>query len=239
MDRHLGNRLLIGHCSIALVIVLSAVTALVALGSTIRRAERTREIEARLALVRELRADARELAQSARRFLLSGNSQDRQRVFAIDAELRRERDALRARSSYPAGWVADLAEYSATLTTAMSRATDDIETVAHFEDELMRVRNALEVTLDGIVAGERAKLGDLQSSTAFVRRAQWALAGASLLGLVLVVVMGVYVFRLHARRLYSSSLAPGGSGTPPFTSDSSPDSLDSLADPSVEPTHLR
>lgn len=205
MDRHLGNRILIGHASIALVIVLSAVTALVALGSTVRRAERTREIEARLMLVRHLRSDARELAASARRYLLSGNSQDRQRVFAIDEELRKTRDALRAQATYPAGWVADLDEYSATLTTAMSRTAHDIATIAHFENELLRVRNALEVALDSIVAGEHARISTLQSSTTLARRAQWALAVVSTLGLALVVVSGIAAFRLLVRRAHTPS----------------------------------
>lgn len=205
MDRQLGNRILIGHASIALVIVLGAVTALVALESTIRRAERTREIEARLTLVRELRADARELARSARRYLLSGNSQDRQRVFAIDEDLRAKRDALRSRSTYSPGWVADLDEYSATLTTAMSRTTDDIATIAHFEDELLRVRNALDSALDSIVAGERARRTTLQASTTLARRAQWVLALVSTLGLALVVITGVGAFRLLARRPHTSN----------------------------------
>jgi CHASE3 domain sensor protein len=205
LDRQLGNRILIGHASIALVIVLSAVTALVALGSTVRRAERTREIEARLTLLRDLRADARELAASARRYLLSGNAQDRQRVFAIDAELRSERDALRAQSSYPPGWVADLDEYSATLTTAMSRTADDVATIAHFEDELLRVHNALDLALDSIVARERAHLDKLQSSTTLARRAQWALAVVSALGLALVVLTGLAAFRLLVRRAQTAS----------------------------------
>ncbi len=199
MDRRLRNRFVVGHVAIAIVIALSAATALVALGSTVERAEQTSEIDQRLAAIRDLRADARTLALSARRYLLSNKAEDRDRVFAANDRLSRARDVLRARSTYSPGWLADLSEYSATLLTAMSRNTDDLATVAHFEDELQRVRGALELSLDVIVRRERAQLANQHSSVTLARRAQWALVIASVLGLALVIILAVSTVRLSTR----------------------------------------
>ena len=195
MDRHVRNRLVIGHAAIALVLILGAATTFVALEAAVRRDDRTAAVEQRLALIRDLRADTRALAISARRYLLSGDWKDRDHVFAVNDQVSKRRNALRARSAYPAGWTADLGEYTATLTTAMSRNTDDIATVAHFEDELQRVRNALDITLDSIVARERSELASQKSMT-LARRAQWASVVASVLGLALLLATGVSVFRL-------------------------------------------
>lgn len=222
VDRRFRNRLVIGHVAIALVIVLSAATAAVALGSTVERAKETSEIEQRLAGIRDVRTDARALSLAARKYLLTNKPEDRTRVFGANDRLSRSRDTLRARSAYAPGWLADLSEYSATLLTAMSRSTDDIATVAHFEDELQRVRSALDLTLDGIVRNERAQLAKHQSSVTLAHRAQWALVVASILGVTLVIVLAVSTLRL---------------ATQPRSTDGGPTEL--VPPVSLEPTHLR
>jgi signal transduction histidine kinase len=185
VEQTLRKRLLLGHASIVLVIVLSTATALVALRSTIRQTERTSEIDRRIALIDHLRSDARELARSARRFLLTGDGKEQQRVLAIEAEMNQERTGIAKREqalddgldNYIGAVVRNLGNDRADLGTALAR----------FEDDLIRARGSLSVAFDGVIARERAKLDASRSSQRLARGAQLALVIAAALGVLLTI----------------------------------------------------
>jgi signal transduction histidine kinase len=185
VDRSFLKRLVLGHASIVVVIVLCTTTALLTLRSTIRQAERTIEIDQRLELFSHLRSDARELARSARRYLLTGDPKEQQRVFAIEREMKpvRERLGIQARRLEPR-----LADYIATVSRSM--AADRAEpsaALAGFEDVLIQVRGPLSATFDQLIAREQASREASPSSQRLAHGAQWALLAAAALGMLLTV----------------------------------------------------
>lgn len=193
MDRAFRKRLVVVHVAIALVIALSAATAVLALRTTRDQAARSKEIDERIALLDRLRAETRELAHSARRYLLTGDGKEHQRVLAIVHAMKKHRDQLQARATLAKGAVleADLEEYIAALINATStedgEKDDAIVRLARFEERLMRIRNPLAMTFDEIVTQERASREALRSAQSLARGAQWAVLVASILGVVLAI----------------------------------------------------
>lgn len=203
MDRAFRRRLVLVHVSLVLVIALGAATALLALRSTHEQATQSREIDHRLALLDHLRAETRELALSARRFVLSGDLKEQQRVLAIVHEMKAERDKLQARATLAKGAVleADLEEYVAALMHAMTVDDEDaLARLARFEDELARIRNPLVMTFDEIVSHEQSRRDALRSAQTLARGAQWAVLIASILGIVLAIGAVMVVLRKLSSR---------------------------------------
>jgi signal transduction histidine kinase len=185
VEQTFRKRLLLGHASIVLVIVLSTTTALITLRSTIHQTERTSEIDRRIVLIDHLRGDARELARSARRFLLTGDLKEQQRVLAIEGEMNQER--TRGANREPA-LDDSLDDYIAAVVNSLSNdRADPGAALARFEDDLIRARGPLTLAFDSIIARERAKLDASRSSQQLARGAQWALVIAAGLGVLLTI----------------------------------------------------
>ncbi len=185
MERIFRKRLLLGHASIVLVIVLSTVTAFVALRSMIARTEQTTTISQRIAALDDLRADAREIVRSARRFLLSGDYGEQQRVVAIEAEMRQKRVPLVAHDKHLDD---TLDGYTGLVLASLTRSrAEPAAMLAQFEDDLMRVRGPLSTAFDDAITRERAKHDASRSSQRLARGAQWALIVAAALGVLLTI----------------------------------------------------
>ena len=74
MEPSFVRRLFVGQTSVVLVLVLSTLTAVIALRGVIRQTEQTAAIDHRLALLDKLERDTRELAVSGRSQLLTGGA---------------------------------------------------------------------------------------------------------------------------------------------------------------------
>jgi signal transduction histidine kinase len=196
VEHAFGKRLVLGHLSIVAVILLSTAAALIALGSTIRQTERTSEIDQRLARIEKLRSDVRELARSARRYLLTGERTEQQRVLAIEGEMNKERSR-----SHGSAFDDQLDAYVSTVVRAMAdERRDPGAALASFEDDLMRVRGPLSTLFDEIVARERGQLDASRSSQRLARTAQWALLIAAALGVLLTIGSTLVVARALRRQ---------------------------------------
>lgn len=181
---------MLASVAVIVVIALMAATAIVALRSTRHQLDLSREIDHRLAIVDHLRSETRALALSARRFILSGDLKEQQRVLSIVYAMKGEREQLDARRTLDKGAIleADLEEYIAALKHAMSFDDDDpIVRLSRFEDELVRIRSPLSSTFDEIISRERAKGDALRSAQTLARSAQWAVLLAGILGAMLVI----------------------------------------------------
>jgi len=185
VDRTFLKRLTVGHAAIVVVIVLSTTTALLALRATMRQTERTSEIDRRLALVDHLRSDARELARSARRYLLTGDLKEQQRVFAIESEMDGERLRLGPRARQLDSL---LDNYVAAVVRNMTvDRTDAGAALATFEDALIAARSPLSSTFDEIIEREHKLREASRSSQWWARGAQWTLLVAAALAVLLTV----------------------------------------------------
>ena len=190
VERTFRTRLILANAGVILVLTLMALAALFALRTTGQRVAEARQIDHRIALLDDIRGDAREIAVSARRYILSGELEEQQRVVAIVHEMRAERRRLAARTTLAKGaeLEADLEEYIASLTNAMYlEDADPIVRLSRFEDELARVRPSLTSTFNEVIARERARREALRSGHALARIAQWAVGIACALGIVLVI----------------------------------------------------
>jgi signal transduction histidine kinase len=212
VNRAFPRRLLLANGAVLVVITLVAVTALAALRSTGQQLEQARQIDHRLMLLDRLRNDSRELGLSARRYMLTGDLKEQQRVLAIVHEMKKQRAELDARTSLAKGGEleADLDEYIASLTNAMSFDDDDpIARLSRFEDALERARNPLSLTFGAIMSRERERREDLRSAHSLARGAQWAVLIASALGALLLIGGSLSVLR----QLRSVSGGPFVSGS--------------------------
>ncbi|HEU0030319.1 MAG TPA: HAMP domain-containing sensor histidine kinase [Kofleriaceae bacterium] len=196
------SRLIAACSAIALVIVLGTTAAFVALRSMVRHAERGVATSQRLVTIEQLRADARELARSARRYLISGDGKERQRVFAIERQMKL--DGAQIRSDEPALDRA-LDRYTSAVVRAFENPSGDTaRALARFEDELARARAPLAEVFETVVGEQQqSDVGRAASTRRFGIVAQAALATATVLALALVFGVGVAVrrgARAHARQ---------------------------------------
>lgn len=213
MEPSFRKRLILGQVSISIVIMLSTAAAFIALGSTARQAERTKEIDRRLDVLGRIHDDARSLARSARRYLLTGDFKEQQRVYALEDEMKTLRDRIaKPRGDQSTALDRSLDEYTTAVIFAMSNNRDDLaKTIAHFEDELARVRNQLGTTLEDVIARERAQVDASHSTERFTRGARWALLFAAVLGVSLSLGSLLSMLRLlstlAARKRASEEIA--------------------------------
>lgn len=183
------HRLIAGHICVALIIAVGALTAVIALRSTSRQAERARHIDSRVAVLDGLRSDLRELGFAVRTHVLHGSVATQERVFAVLQRIASARNQLQARETLPNGGVleADIEEYVAALLTGMSReAPDAMARIVQFEEDLSRVRGQLMKRFDDVIRGERARRDSARGVQTLALRAQWAIVAASALGIVLL-----------------------------------------------------
>lgn len=206
---------MLANAAIVLVIALGAITALLALRSKSHRVEETSQIDHRLAIIDRLRAESRELGQSARRYILSGDLKEQQRVLSIVHEMKKEREQLGARVSLEGGALleADLDEYIAALKNAMwFDDKDPIVRLSRFEDELAKIRVPLSVRFEDVISRERSRRDVLRSAHWLARSARWAVLVASLLGAGLVIGSVVGVLRKLASPSLETTVASARSG---------------------------
>jgi len=206
---YLRKRLVLGTSTIVLVILLSAVTAFVALRSTRNQLRQSRDIDHRLALLDRLRGQTRELGLSTRRYMISLDLKEKLRVTAIADEMKRDREALDARHTIAMGPVleADIDQYVVALLALMSDYEDEpIARLMHFEDELVRIHAPLSTTFDAIIAVQRSRRDELRSAQTLARGAQWTVSIASLLGVLLVIGGCVTLLRATTRSVGCADL---------------------------------
>lgn len=235
--RRIRHRLILVHAALVTVIALGAVAALVALRATGAQIEQRQMIDARLAQIEQLRADTRELARSARRYVLSGDTKEWQRVLAIADDIGLARDRLRARSFSPHGRTleASLESYPADVILAMgTEHADPVERLAQFEDALARVRMPLGLAFDALVSRERVRREPSASVLAMARSAQWGVILGAALGAALAIASVVIMLRRVDREAYRvrGDGSAGGSGS--FARQT----LGSRSDAPSEPTML-
>jgi hypothetical protein len=188
--RALGRRIVLANIAVVAVVVLIAVTAVVALRTTRQNLEEARAIDHRLAVIDRLRTETRELQLSARRFVMTGDLEEQQRVFAIVQDMRAQRARLGPATAFKhaARLFADLDEYVAALTALMSvEDSDPIARLSAFEDDLARIRAPLAGTFDEIVSAQRMQRESLRSADTLARGAQW---GVGIAGALAVLLLG-------------------------------------------------
>ena len=184
--------------TIVLVIVLGAVTGILALRSSVSAQAEARAIDAQIVVTERLREKTREIAQSARRYMASGDHKEQQRVLAIIDELSRDRAMLDTRFTLPYGptFEARLDEYQLGILDAMADFHDDVvERLTRFEDRLAKVRIPLVATFDDLIAHHRSRRAVLRDASNLGRSAQWTLLLASAIGVILAVGLCVSVLR--------------------------------------------
>jgi len=201
VERTVQKRLIVGQAAILLVLAAAVTTAILALRSMEQHTAQATEIHARLAHLNQLRADARELARSARRYVLTRDPQDRQRVFAIETRVDKDRELLRDGTTRESARELEhgLDAYVSVVIRAMSESADNLApTLARFEDDLVRARSSVGSAFDELILHERSRLHSAESSRRLVRGARWALLIAGALGGLLVVGVTFSVTRLVA-----------------------------------------
>jgi hypothetical protein len=221
VERHFRRRILLGHGVIVVVILVGVAAALGALRTATGQASEARRIDAELATLHGLRADAREMGQSARRFILGGDRQEKLRIQAIVAAMHAARAQVGPEAGFPKRQELETAldEYIASLSNAIEIAEPDtVARLSHFEDELVRVRAPLSMVFDDIVSRERTARQSLRSDDRLIPAAQWAVLAAGVIGIVAALLAAAFVLRTRqisvAGRLASSDV-PGVAGDEP------------------------
>ena len=216
------TQLILASSTIVLVIVLGAVTGFVALRSSLNEQTRARGMDEQLVALGHLRDNARELAASARRYMISGDAKERQRVLAIMDDVSRDRQVV----AHASALQADLDAYQVGLLQSISVYEDDpIARLEHFEDQLARIRAPLGAALEEIMTAQRDERARLRTAHGLARDAQWTLVLASAIGVMLAIGICVTVLRLVPR--------------PVRADPSPPEPLPSEDDPRDEPAVLR
>lgn len=152
MERVL-KRITVMHTAIALVVALTAITALVALRAVLQHSERKSEAARHVELLEDIRDEARALGNSGRRFLLSGDGKEQQRVFAIEDDLNRRRVDLR--KMWPE-LDASVDAYTAAVVRSFGRdRTDVLAALGEYENVLQENGSLMNAMLEEQIAVER------------------------------------------------------------------------------------
>jgi signal transduction histidine kinase len=194
-----------------LVIVLGAVTGIVALRSSVSAQTEARAIDSQIVVTERLRSRAREIVASGRRYMQSGDRKEQQRVLAIIDDLKRDRALLDSRYTLPYGpkVEATLDEYQLGLIDAMADFHEDpVERLTRFEDRVEKVRLPLSAAFDDLIAHERTRRSQLRSASSLGRSAQWTLLLASAIGVLLAIGLCVAVLRKLSRLGPAHAAAP-------------------------------
>lgn len=173
------------HTGVAFVIALSTLSALLAVRTTIERTEHVTRIEHRVELLEELRESARELGKSGRRYLLSGDGKEQQRVLAIEEDLNQLR--VEVRKLWP-GIDSVVDAYTFSVVRSMSRERPDVlAALIDLENELLAKGNALTSSIDEHIADELANKQALRRNAQLVDTSQWLLVVAAFLAIGLLI----------------------------------------------------
>lgn len=199
-----------------LVIALAAATALVALRATEQQVRDTRQIDHRLTVLHDLRADTRELGLSARRYILSGDRKERLRIQAIVAATYPERQKIRTGSQISEVERA-IDEYAAALSNVLEINDENpILRLSRFEDELARIRGPLSMAFDEALSRDRARQHAVGTPRPFTSLARSMIMLAAALGVGLALAVLVLVLRRLAERgAPRSSVLPESDPTSP------------------------
>jgi hypothetical protein len=189
---------MVGHGAIVVVIIVGVAAALGALRTAAHQADEARRIDTELVVLHGLRADTREMALSARRYILGGDRKEALRIQAIVAAMRAARAQVGPHSGLPKRQELEAAldEYIASLSNAIEIAeVDTIARLSHFEDELVRVRAPLSSVFDDIVSRERTARASLRSVDRLIPVAQWAVLAAGFIGILSALSAAAFVLR--------------------------------------------
>lgn len=222
MHRAFRTRLILAHVGIAIVLVACAATAIVALRHAAKQTEVARSIDARLELIETLRADTREIAMSARRHVLSGDTKEHQRVLSITEDIATKRAQLQVIDLGAQARVLEgqIETYLAAVIFGMTvdEGADTVARLARFEEDLVRVRAPLVATFDDIVERERTRRDASMTARSLARGARWAVLSAMVLGIGLVIGTVVSVVRrlepMLPRAVAFPAPRPAGARTP-------------------------
>lgn len=199
------RQLIVGQIASALVIVVTAVTAIFALQATTHDVEGvTQRFAASSELVQHLPLEAEQLVATSRGLLLTGHDQYRRRFDALDAELesslsRLEITAATAGNTELVAVQHDATEYVAAVTRAArerSQTGDLGQIVELFDDELAPRRAAFERSVAAFASDEQQRLDrSLQRAERVTRRAQITLAFTAAIAIAIGLVLASVVQR--------------------------------------------
>jgi signal transduction histidine kinase len=212
------KQLVLASTTIVLVIVLGAITGIVALRSSVSAQGQARTIDRQVIVAERLRDRAREMAASGRRYMQSGDQKEQQRVLALIDEMKQDRTRLDLRFTLPYGpkLEATLDEYQLGVIDALADFNDDpVERLTRFEDRLEKVRLPLMATFDDLIGHERSQRTALRSASQLGRGAQWTLLIASAIGVLLAIGLCIAVLR-RLSRVESVRTSPASSGRIPL-----------------------
>lgn len=186
------------HAGLCVVLVVAIAGSLIALRVTQQESERMARIDRSLQHVSHVRASTDEVGRAARRYVLSGDVEDKQLVGAIAAELRSNREGSGSLLSLGEVLAVDTAvdHYVADVTRAMDDFDEDFLTrLDRFEVALLDARNELGVVLDRSVARRHREREDSLASRTVARLASWATAAACVAALLLALALVIHADR--------------------------------------------
>jgi signal transduction histidine kinase len=199
------RQLIVGQIASALVIVVTALTAILALRATTDNVESvTQRFAASSDIVQQLPLRAEQLVATSRGLLLTGHDQYRRRFDALDAELegslrRLEITAATAGNTQLIAVQRDAAEYVAAVSRAAhERAeTGDLRQIVElFDDELAPRRAAFERSVAEFARDEQTRLdSSLKHAERLTHRVQITLAFAAAIAIAIGVVLASVVQR--------------------------------------------
>jgi K+-sensing histidine kinase KdpD len=194
------KRLLAAHATLAMLVLLGTVTALVALRYTVTRQERARVgVEVSSAL-QHVDTSTQRLAYAVRRYVLSRDSTDRRRVGELTAALALARAQLRsaARSQIDVAMLdSRLDEYTMMLQRTVADALEPSrEALLRIDEDLRPVRSAVIAALEPLT--DQAYK---ETTMAFERadrvggRTRWTLLLIATLAILLIVGLARALFQ--------------------------------------------
>lgn len=176
MERDVYRRIVLANAAIAFVLVASALTAILALRSTQQQDAQVARIDQQITRLDGLRQQVRDLARTARRYLLTGDLAERERAKELSARIQ----------ATPTGVIAlsrRLSDFTLFVDSGLKDAPRDPASIQEFEVSLDLVRDPLAVAFRDELEPLVAKRDLARSSRRLATGAQWALAIAVVLGL--------------------------------------------------------
>lgn len=205
------------QAGLCLVLIVAIVGSMIALRVTHRESEHMARLDARLQRLAHVRAATDEIGRSARRYVLSGDVEDKQLVGAIAAELRSGREGRRGTLSVGEALAIDTAvdRYVAEVTRAMDQFDEEFLTrLDRFEVALLDARNALGVVLDRDTSRRQREREDSLAARTVARLASWATAAACVAALLLAFALLIHTERGKGEDRSGSAVGMDAAGEP-------------------------
>jgi hypothetical protein len=178
VERDVHRRLIYGNAAIGIVLVLSTITAIVALRSSVQRTADAERIEQRIADLEHLRVTSRDIARAARKYLLNGDLAERERARSLAGGIQ---DPRKGGTDEGLRLERRLGDYAIVIQRSLSDQRDP-GALERFETDLDLVRRPLSEAFDETMATLRARRERSQTTDKFAAAARWALVVAGLLG---------------------------------------------------------